>query len=314
MIGIPEISNLFTKAEVVSVDTQLDRYLDYGKTKRGDEMFCMSRSDLVEFSHCPSRWLAGFHEKDSKQTEWGSLIDCLVLTPGEFDARYSVCPSMYPCEPTKRDPRTEKPWTRSSNYCEAWEKEEEAHGRTVIKPKDLGMAIEAKKALFADSEIADLINGSDHQVMVIGNYEDDATGLVIPVKCLIDIKPNSGRFIDSLADLKTCSSADPSKWGRQVFDYGYHVQAAMCLDLSNSAEDDCRTVFRHVLQENYSPWQTGRRIINSEFVECGRLTARHALRQYAQCLQTGFWPDYDHGRNNIDGWTSTELEHWMVNL
>lgn len=45
---------------------------------------------------------------------------------------------------------------------------------------------DAESAMFEDERIATWTQESDKQVWVSGEWHDDASGLVIPVKCLID--------------------------------------------------------------------------------------------------------------------------------
>ena len=127
--------------------------------------------------------------------------------------------------------------------------------------------------------------------MVVGEYADKETGLTVPLKGMIDLEPRvNSTFHDSLADLKTCNSASPFPWARAVFEHGYHIQAAMYLDLYNSATGQDRTTFLHVLQESYAPWEVGKRLLSQEFLELGRLTYLTALQRYCQCLAANSRP------------------------
>lgn len=61
----------------------------------GDKRLAMSPSSLKSFGQCPSRWVAGYHSPDSYSKDFGSLLDCLALTPELFDSRYSIHPTSY---------------------------------------------------------------------------------------------------------------------------------------------------------------------------------------------------------------------------
>ena len=89
----------------------------------------------------------------------------------------------------------------------------------------------------------------------------------------------------------------------------YHVQAALELDLYNSATGESRNEFRHVIQESYPPYQTGRRILTEEFIQMGRAKYTAALMLYAECLQTGEWHDYEKGAM-INGWSFCAPTSW----
>lgn len=303
------MKNPFQHAKVVAANYSTAEYIRE-TVKRGHPAYAMSRGALMEFARCPIRWLRGIGSDETKSTEWGSLIDALVLQPDSFEEKYAICPATYPVEPTKAEPRTEKPWHKSK-YCDAWEAEQETKGKTCIKSSEHSEAKSAVFYLLADEKIGELIADSDKQVYVTADYHDAATSVVVPVKILIDCLPKSG---NAIADLKTSESAEPSKWVRSVHTFDYDAQGAMQLDIYNAASGDERTDFLHIIQESYPPYQTGRRLLSVEFLELGRMKYRNALAKYCQCLATGVWPDYDsHAAKSYGGWQLVEPEAWMVN-
>jgi hypothetical protein len=282
---------------------------------RGHPEFAMSRGELVEFNKCPNRWLLGYESEETKATEWGTIIDCLVLTPERFENEFSVTPLEYPATPKKKGEVPEmKPWNRNATYCREWE---DAQTGTVVKGDVLTQAQNAVKFLMADKQIAELIQCSEKQVMVVGEYRDEDTGIVVPLKGLIDLLPDrEGRFGSALADLKTCYTANPFSWTKAVDQHGYDIQAALYLDLHNATEGTSdRLEFLHVLQESYPPWQVGRRILSEEFVQLGRMKYLSALKRYCQCLKANSWPGFDDGedRDILNGWRLVQPEAWMIN-
>lgn len=282
--------------------------------KRGDPAMVMSRSELKQFVTCPSRWLAGYKEGGSDEQSWGDLVDCIVLTPDDFEDRFIVAPATYPAKGKKKDdPEIQKPWNWAANYCKEW-RENQAEGITVIKHDDSLAVYEARKALLGDDSIRELLQASRFQVLITADYVDRETGIAVPLKGLVDIAPSKLHpdFGKCLADLKTCNSAHPSSWAKQVNNFGYDTQAALYLDIWNAATGEKRNEFRHVLQENYAPWQVGKRILSKEFLDLGRQKYLSALHHYVQCLATGFWPDYEFGQLMIGGWSITDPEAWMV--
>lgn len=281
--------------------------------KRGDPDYVMSRSDLCEFSKCPHRWVNGYKDGQTDATEWGNLIDCLALDePAAFKARFAIQPDTY-----YSDEDTEKSWNNNSKVCRAWRNEQVQAGKQIVK-KDAAVAAEnAIKFLFRDESIRSLITHSRHQVMLTGTYKDEMTGVVIPLRALIDVVPHANsKYGACLADLKTCESANARSWARSVYNYWYDAQAALYLDLWNKATGESRQEFRHVLQESYAPWETAKRIVSSELLTVGRSKYLGALQRYAQCLKSGEWEGYDVARTNadilIDGWLVVPAEDWMI--
>jgi hypothetical protein len=299
--------------------------------KRGHPEYVLSGADLAEFANCPSRWLEGVEDEGTKSTLWGSLIDCLLMAPFDFPSLYAVAPETYKvvikscpscgsvsdaascrkCKVEREEHVVVKPWDFKATICQEWE--EQQGGKTIIKA---GLFAEAEKAadlITRDPQVAELFKASRKQVMLTGFYDDEETGLRIPVKALLDLAPPD-RF---LADLKTCRNAHPRAWRKQVFECGYHMQAARHLDLWNAATNENRREFRHYIQENFAPYQTAKRILDTEFIALGRRQYVRALQRYARCIKQQHFPGYDDATNDpadvvIEGHLVTSPEAWMV--
>lgn len=311
----PELRNPFSSARIVGKQVSND---DYRKqdVRRGALAFVMSRSDLCEFAHCPNRWVRGFKRKDSGATEFGTLMDGLLLDRGNFQKRFAIEPDVYPCEPTKKDPRTEKPWNNNATFCFDWAEAEEAAGRTVVSRKDYERGHEALAVLLDDPDIYQLIAQSEKQVHVVGQYHDRDTELTIPVQALVDIVPlvDHPDFGKCLMDFKTARSAEQRDWKVAVHEHDYDKQAALHLDLYTAATGEDRCDFRHIIQENVFPWQTGKRFMEANWLDDARLQIVGMLRLYCACLASNHWPGYERNPNklNINGFEVCEQEAWMI--
>lgn len=314
MIGIPESPNPFADAKIVKANSDPDLYHQQEDgIERGNPDYVMTRSSLMAFRSCPAKWRAGWIPKDTEATEWGSMQDCRVLTPDRFSQRYILTPKT--CKATKtmscvREGEAQVgddiEWNPQAGECKAWKRDQEKRGLIVLSAAEKGESDLALGILFADTRIKTLINCSQKQVLVTGEYEDKETGLVIPVKCLIDLVPDKDSdYGKTVADFKTCRSAHPHTWNKAVDEYGYDAQASMILDLYTAATGEDRCQFVHVLQENTHPWQTGRRMLSMEFVALGRLKTTEALKRYCQCLSTQSWPDWDI-ESPLNGWSLVE--------
>lgn len=274
---------------------------------RGHPDYVLSGGDLAEFAACPSKWLKGSEDEGTKATDWGSLVDCLLMAPSEFGERFAVIPATYPGAKGE-----DKPWNFNATYCDEWKQKQ--GDRICVKASTLDDAKYAVELILEDDQMREVFANSRKQVMIRGLYFDEETGLRIPVKSLLDLVPPA----DFLADLKTCRNAHPKAWRRQVFECGYHEQAARHLDLWNSAHGDSRREFRHYIQENFRPFQTAKRILDTDFIKIGRDTYTRALKRYAKALKTQDWPDYDQTDNPADivinGHLVTSPESWMVGV
>lgn len=113
MIGMDrETKNPLVNAKIVGAGISNEVYRRQD-AKRGDLEFVMSRGELCEFARCPHRWINGYKEDDTESTEWGTLIDCLAMTPKSFNDCFAVTPATYPGS----KPGEEKPWNWNANQC-----------------------------------------------------------------------------------------------------------------------------------------------------------------------------------------------------
>ena len=268
--------------------------------ERGHKSFVMSRSQLVAFAECPEKWVKGEAvEEESKAMTFGSVLDCLATTPDELLKKFAVTPETYPATPTKKsEPPEQKPWTSRANYCKDWEAEKEAEGFAVVSQAMMEDAKRAFNALHQNEAVERLIECSDKQVLIVAEWKDDDTGLIVPFSALLDLVPSVGDAIwgKTLADIKTARNGNPSKWARVCDDSGYDVQAALYFDLYRAARpNEDRTDFVHVVQENTFPFHVVNPppALSEEFLNWGRMKYKKALRHYCKCLTTGIWPSYE---------------------
>lgn len=317
-----EWRNPLSNGRIAGENVPIERYLAQPDgVKRGDARFVMRSGELRDFMSCPRRWIFRPVEGDAESTKaqtWGSLVDCLLTMPHELETRFTLTPATYPCEPSKKDPRTEKPWSGNSTWCKDWLAQKEDEGFTVIKPHTLADARMAAARLRSDSQIASLIKDARFQVMVEAEYKDLATGIVVPVKTLIDIVPAiDGAHGKSIANLKTCASAAHHVWNKAVFEHGYDMQAGLEMDTYLCASGEDRTDYLHPIQESAPPFEPGRRTMpDAGFLFIGRDRYLAALIRYCQCLKAGEWPGFDdpdpgqtHPNN---GWTPAEAKPYML--
>jgi hypothetical protein len=296
----------FHRAKIVGTNVDPETY-HATNIARGKPGRPMSRSSLCLFAECPNKWLNGFERKDTDSTEWGELIDTLALQLSRLNDRYVVTPDTYPDKAGNP-----KQWNWNANFCDEWRKEQAP--RICLKPSEMKAAGQAVEGLRLDQEVRYVLDTSDKQVMVMAEYRDRETGLVIPVQTLIDIVPLAqSMHAQSLADLKTSFTASGRRWNRICYERGYHVQAALSLDLYNAASGEKRDSFFHIVQENFEPYHiaTPLPMLSQEFIELGRKFYQQALRDYCQCLKSGEWPSYAPANTVIDPFQMIEPEAWM---
>lgn len=297
----------FLNAKVLGDNVNMVAYKGAGH-KRGEAAYRISQSSLKDIADCPHKWRAGVKREVTPNMEWGSLVDALALTPGTVMERVAVSSQFY------QDKKGgQKPWNWNADTCKEWREDQTRLGKIVVKHDTWEQVQLAVARLNDDARLAELITCSQKQVMVVADYQTDQ-GMIVPVSGLLDIVPfKDSTYARSLADLKCYKSAKPVEWSRQVFYGGLHVQAAFYLDLYNAATGEERNIFRHIVQEQDEPYETGRRMLGEEFVKMGRGLYQRALETYAHCVEINDWPRYDDMVDDtLEGWTLTSAEAWMV--
>ena len=206
----------------------------------------------------------------------GSLVDCLVLSPEEFDIRYALTP------PTYTDSKgEEKLWNYQSKSCREFRDELESRGVTVITPEDYHKAQQIKKSLEESKTASGLLDG-DTQVSLL--WTDPETG--VPCKGRIDV------LGESIVDLKTSSGlVDVNSFRQSLYKFKYHVQA-FAYQEGYSILTGEQKGFDFVAVETADPFGVGCYSIREDSLMLGEMEWRKALRKYAQILDTGIYEGY----------------------
>jgi hypothetical protein len=305
---------MIKSAKVIGNNVDSEEYHNI-QIPRGDVTYPMSPSSLKEFAKCCDRWKSGYEPPDSDAKRTGRMLDTFILTPEQFGKRFVVLPENAPRKPSVTQINAAKPSPETVKAIQWWDLFRSKHeGAEIISLEQQVECMTASKRLLFDEVISAYLDASDRQVLVEAEWHDEKTGLVVPVRCLMDLVPRKGtEFEKTAGDYKTVSSANLGAFQRKVFDLGWHVQGAFDLDLLAAATGEDRNTWVWVVQENYAPWQPGKRMMSQAFLEIGRLAYRRALALYCQCLKTNQWPDYDQTDEAIQGWSLVEASPWMEN-
>ncbi len=297
---------MLAKAKLQGVGVDSRKY-HADNAKRGEKNFQMSPSALKEFVRCPARWVKGYSSPDSSAKDFGKLLDCMLLTPGDFDSHYAIQPAEYRSKTGEL-----KPWNNNADACRAWHAEQA--GKEVISSQEFKNAGAALDSILADETLAAFVQACLTQVMVTGVWQDKDTGIEVPVRCLIDMVPRvASEFAKCLGDVKTTRNAGLEPFSRFAYAMDYHVQAAFDTDLYVAATGEDRNTWCMVLVENYAPWQSAKRMLSQDFMDLGRSDYRRALALYCRCLKAGFWPGYDDTDEAVQGWSIVAPDPWMAN-
>lgn len=208
----------------------------------------------------------------------GNLIDCLVLTPGNFAKEYKVLPTTYVDSKNK-----EKPFTMQSKTCKATHKAIVDAGLIPVTQDEINIANNIKDS--TTKQFGELIDSCKKQVVLIGEIEE------VKVKCRLDMFNEEERFI---VDLKSTKNAHIDSFNRILTSFGYHVQAALYSDVLFSLIGELAPFhYRYLVAETEPPYCPAYYFQDAEGMLSGKNTYLKALRIYKTCKESGHWPGYN---------------------
>lgn len=298
------------------------------KAEKGTPEYVMSRTELELFAACPRKWIRGIPRSVTNAMKWGDVVDVVALTPKNVEKVFAITPDTYEtdgmkcpkcgsvtdsakcakCKVDRVKSKVTKDWSMQSDTCRSWVESQELSGKRVISKELLSEAWKAHARLKEDEECSAILEASQTQVAVYVDWHDKETGLVIPCKCLLDLVPDpKSEFGDTLWDLKTSASAEPKRWQRQVFNDGLFFQAAMYLDAMNAASGLKYRSFGHIISESDEPYECADRILESEWLDTGRIDYKSALARYCRCMKSGIWPGYTRDLVPMSSWMLKEF-------
>lgn len=100
----------------------------------------------------------------------------------------------------------------------------------------------------------------------------------------------------TIVDVKSTINASSNSFQRDVFKYGYHIQAAMYWDgLTSLGYNVGNFIFS--AWEKKPPFATALYYMTTELLNAGREEYKKLIKIYAECLESNTWPGYS---NNIE--------------
>ena len=210
---------------------------------------------------------------DSPAMTWGSLVDCIITSPEDFDEQFVTNP--YDSFRTK----AAKEWKDATLDA----------GKQIITPELLeqanaAVAVLTKKHKYA----AAMIEKSASQVVMMNRVQHPASERTVGIKGLVDLAPEGEPF---LMDLKTTRDFTAGGFEKTIAKFGYHVQAGLYLSLWNSINpDDQRDRFQIMWQDSSSPYEVAVTEIPQSDIADGQEMFNHLLGRIVKAAEKDYWP------------------------
>lgn len=203
----------------------------------------------------------------------GSLCHTAMLEPEKLGLRYAVKP---------------EGMTFSTRKGKAWR---DAHGAfQIVSTEDMAVAKAQRDALLSVPELAHALSSGRAEVSFF--WIDARSGLLCKGRAdWLHTLPD-GRVI--ALDLKTTTDADPAEFGRGVWKYGYHRQAAhYTAGLTECGLDVAAFLFGAVT--NARPFLAVPYMLDDEATRRGAEQVVELLDLFAECQRTNHWPAFGEG-------------------
>lgn len=265
----------------------------------------INQSTLKDFSRAKTPYHFKYErdnpvEKDKDYLRIGTALDTLIWSPSEFKDRIVIAPATYPCEPTKKDPRTEKPWTLQSEWCKAWWEEALKKGKTPLMEKERKQVAGMLAGLERHPDVPGILENCERHVVIIAIHPT----LGCRMKAELDLWPmtHSDALGQWYFELKTDGEgADDPTFHKKCWKIGYVRQIAYYLTLARYAGFDRIHSCGVIANESFPPYSTKVHEAHwdDEDVATERAWIDETLVKYMACVESGNWPEYPAGWSKI---------------
>lgn len=194
----------------------------------------------------------------------GSATHKLILEPKDFNKEFAVFDGR----------KAGKVWT---------EFKEQHQGVDIITKAVYDDISAMRDAVMKNPEANKLLSGGTAEDSVF--WRDKETSVLCRARSDYQKMVGSSKI---LVDLKTCKTAEPINFTKDLINLGYFLQQAMYMDGFNAQ------AFAFVAVEKSSN-TVQVYTLDDMFQEAGHLLYREALEKWAECLQNKNWPTYAEG-------------------
>ncbi len=210
----------------------------------------------------------------SAAMRFGSLVDCLLLEPDQFFARYQVGGPI--------NPKTGKAYGVETK---AWAEFEAAlpPGQSIVSAEDFQRGQAVRDAILDVKEIRQILDGAVTQASMF--WADQESG--VKVRARPDI---INERIGIMADLKVSEDPAEHAFAGKIAGFGYHFQAATYLDGWRQIRGGKPLPWLWIVAEPEEPYQVEIYELSKEDREQGMIQLSDALHMYRDCMASNVWP------------------------
>ena len=266
----------------------------------------LKKADICTPAHFLANKEASFKQTDA--TIVGSLLHCMHLTPELVEKEYVLL--------TKSNFSVNFD-AKEDGYPDLRKKDNTAvinnfrlinPNKSIIIPELTDMANAMSKGINGIPgvhQILDLNDGIvEKSVKLYAEFDDDnrflqfidlpedpqGTNMYLKIKTRPDYyRPKYNYAVD----LKTTQAAHPDKFPYEIFDWGYHIQAAWVLDCLTAIYGSPFDTFYFIAVEKKAPYSAIMFECSGSLIENGREDYIERLEWLKQAYDTGYFPGYE---------------------
>lgn len=215
--------------------------------------------------------------KDTPALRLGRLIHTSILEPEKLDSCYAVLTEQLNLR-TKAD----------KEKLETFKNENK--GKTIISLDEFLISQEIKKVISANSFVKAMMKNGRSEVTMLWDCEG------VQLKGRADFITNN-----LILDVKTTTDASEKVFTRSIYKYKYHMQAAMYCDGYKKITGK-EIPFVILAIEKEPPYDFALYLMDSSFIDHGRILYMDALETYRGCLETDNWFGYEKKIKTLEFW------------
>ncbi len=242
----------------------------------------ISKSGLDKIARSPAYYKGCKQKASTRPMEIGTAIHAAILEPERFDKEYFI---------TEEDKRTSKKYKDAKAIY---------GGEFTLTTQEGEKVSGMRESVGANySAMQHLLSDGDAELSAF--CIDPETG--INIRARFDWITKSRIVVD----VKKTQDVRPNKFAKSVNEYRYHVQEAMYSFIYKQITGDDLEAFYFLAVEEEAPHSNQIYLLDDTAREIGAYYFRRDLRIYADCINSGKWPEADNGGGII------ELPNFAIN-